>query len=117
MNSTTDSSRVGEWLREQLGLTAVRSVWIYGSFIHRPDSARDIDILVIYEDGHVDFAVDARRRIERLFFSSFGRPLHALFLSQSELDEEADMVARILSSSRSFAILDLGRESQGDMRK
>ncbi len=100
MNSTPDSDFVDKWLGIALRLPEITEAWLYGSFAQGSTFAGDVDILVRYQNGWSYEAAQYRRQIESKFGSDFSVPLHAIFLSEDEFRDEADLVGALLANGR-----------------
>lgn len=85
------------WLRDNLSVPEVTGAWLYGSFVAAKSDVGDIDVLVRYRAGWSSGASRLRRKVERLFDETFSMPLHAIFLSETEFDEEAPFIQVLLA--------------------
>lgn len=98
-----DADVVHAWLRDNLSVPEVTGAWLYGSFLEAKSDVGDIDVLVRYRAGWSGGASRFRRKLERLFGETFSIPLHAIFLSETEFDEEAPFIQVLLAQASEIA--------------
>ena len=98
-NSNLSREEIFGWLRDQFNDDFINQLHVYGSFLLNCHAASDVDVLVIYSFGHSLEAAIRRREVERMFGVAFGIPLHAIFLSDREMKEEAEFLSLLLVSS------------------
>lgn len=90
---------VHAWLRNNLSTPEVTGAWLYGSFVIANSDFGDIDVLVRYRAGWSGGASKLRGQVERLFCETFSIPLHAIFLSETEFEEETPFIQVLLAHS------------------
>ena len=96
---------VHAWLQSNLSVPEVSGAWLYGSFIGANSDVDDIDVLVRYRAGWSDSASKLRRQLERLFGETFSIPLHAIFLSEAEFDDEEPFIQVLLAQASEISLL------------
>jgi predicted nucleotidyltransferase len=96
---------VHEWLRSNLSVPEVTGAWLYGSFVGAKSDVGDIDVLVRYRAGWSGSASKLRRQVERLFDETFSIPLHAIFLSEDEFEDEAPFIQVLLAQASEISSL------------
>jgi predicted nucleotidyltransferase len=106
MSSTLVVDAVEAWLVNALSRSEVLAAWLYGSFTTRSANVGDVDVLVRYRTGWSVDAAKCRRRIEAQFYGEFSIPLHAIFLSEGEFEDESNFIEALLVSSRELQLGD-----------
>ena len=96
---------VHSWLRSNLSVPEVTGAWLYGSFVGPNSDVGDIDVLVRYRAGWSGSASKLRVQVERLFGETFSIPLHAIFLSETEFEDEAPFIQVLLAQSSEISFL------------
>jgi predicted nucleotidyltransferase len=95
---------VQAWLRTNLSAPELTGAWLYGSFVGAHTDVGDIDVLVRYRAGWSGSASKLRGRLERLFGETFSIPLHAIFLSETEFEDEAPFIKVLLAHASEISL-------------
>ena len=68
--------------------------WLYGSYVHNPTNANDIDILVVYINSVSQAMLELRQSIEAESIKSLDKPTHFLTISATEKSNNSDFYSR-----------------------